>query len=559
MLDVFRQRAAARRPPLLARAPHHHDAAHLGRAPCATESIAQIVGKSGRHEPGRARARHGQSATWLLNSTYSKEHNMYLPTPASNWLKSGPRDGLQNEKQPVPAAVKIELIHRLQAAGSKEIEVTSFVSPKWVPQMADNAEVMAGIERQRGRALFGAHAQPEGLRSRRADASPMRSWCLVRPARPSARRTSTARSPRASSASPRGGSRPRRRHLRARRHELHRGLPLRRRCRPERVAYLAELMKDIGVQHVGVADTIGVGTPVKVQRALEATLQHFGINDVSGHFHDTYGQALANTLAALAMGVWQFHASVAGLGGCPYAKGATGNVATEDVVYMLHGMGIETGLDPGQAGGCRRVHQPGVWGAQPSPAWPRPCWPNVTALPCVRPCKCAVLDCMPCPKRCSVWRAFCKTRATRIRHRMLDGAARTAQEAADQLGILVGQVAKSVIFKRKPEGAHVLVVAAGDRRVDEKKVAALAGKIGRADAEFAESRKPAFRLAASARWRTPIRPLVLIDRSLQRFDVLWAAAGHPHAVFALNLAQLQALSPSPVVDIAEAAQRPVLT
>jgi hydroxymethylglutaryl-CoA lyase len=111
------------------------------------------------------------------------------------------------------------------------------------------------------------------------------------------------------------------------------------------VERLAKLMKDIGVQHIGMADTIGVGTPRKVQAAMEATLKHFDLNDVSGHFHDTYGQALSNTLASLEMGVWQYDASVAGLGGCPYAKGATGNVATEDVVYMLHGMGIETGID----------------------------------------------------------------------------------------------------------------------------------------------------------------------------------------------------------------------
>ena len=114
---------------------------------------------------------------------------------------------------------------------------------------------------------------------------------------------------------------------------------------PERVAYLAGLMKGIGIQRVDVADTIGVGTPRKVQAAMEATLKHFALNDVSGHFHDTYGQALANTLAALQMGVWNFQSSVAGLGGCPYAKGATGNVATEDVVYMMHGMGIDTGID----------------------------------------------------------------------------------------------------------------------------------------------------------------------------------------------------------------------
>jgi hydroxymethylglutaryl-CoA lyase len=114
---------------------------------------------------------------------------------------------------------------------------------------------------------------------------------------------------------------------------------------PASVERLAKLMKGIGVQHIGVADTIGVGTPKKVQAAMEAALKHYDLDDVSGHFHDTYGQALANTLASLEMGVWQYDASVAGLGGCPYAKGATGNVATEEVVYMLHGMGIETGID----------------------------------------------------------------------------------------------------------------------------------------------------------------------------------------------------------------------
>ena len=123
------------------------------------------------------------------------------------------------------------------------------------------------------------------------------------------------------------------------------GCPYEGEIAPSRVDYLAGLMKGIGVQHVGVADTIGVGTPRKVQAAIEATLKHYAIDDVSGHFHDTYGQALANTLAALELGVWQYDTSVAGLGGCPYAKGATGNVATEDVVYMLHGLGLDTGID----------------------------------------------------------------------------------------------------------------------------------------------------------------------------------------------------------------------
>ena len=123
------------------------------------------------------------------------------------------------------------------------------------------------------------------------------------------------------------------------------GCPYEGEIAPERVAYLAGLLKGIGVQRVDVADTIGVGTPRKVQAAIEATLQHYSIDAISGHFHDTYGQALANTLAALEMGVWNFQSSVAGLGGCPYAKGATGNVSTEDLVFLLHGMGIETGID----------------------------------------------------------------------------------------------------------------------------------------------------------------------------------------------------------------------
>ena len=134
---------------------------------------------------------------------------------------------------------------------------------------------------------------------------------------------------------------------------------------------------------------------------------------------------------------------------------------------------------------------------------------------------------------------------------MLDGAARTAQEAADQLGILVGQVAKSVVFKHKESGGHVLVVAAGDRRVDEKKVAALVGKIGRADADFVKA-QTGFSIGGVSPVAHLQKPITLIDSSLARFDVLWAAAGHPHAVFALTLQQLQALTQAPVVDIAQA-------
>ena len=257
----------------------------------------------------------------------------------------GPRDGLQNEKQPVPAAIKIELVQRLQAAGLKEIEVTSFVSPKWVPQMADNAEVMSGIARSEGVrysvltpnmkgfesallskpvevVVFGAAS--EAFSQKNINCSIAESIERFAPVVKAARDAGIA---------VRGAM------------SCTVGCPYEGDLPPERVAYLAGLMKSIGIQRVDVADTIGVGTPRKVQAAMEATLKHYALNDVSGHFHDTYGQALANTLASLEMGVWNFQSSIAGLGGCPYAKGATGNVATEDVVYMMQGMGIDTGID----------------------------------------------------------------------------------------------------------------------------------------------------------------------------------------------------------------------
>ncbi len=257
----------------------------------------------------------------------------------------GPRDGLQNEKAPVPAAVKIELVHRLQDAGLKEIEVTSFVSPKWVPQMADALEVMAGIRRKPGvrysvltpnmkgfEAAVASRpdeivvfaAASEAFSQRNINCSIEESIERFRPVVEAAK---------AKNIYVRGAI------------SCAVGCPFEGEIAPERVEMVARLMKGIGVQHMGVADTIGVGTPLKVQRALEATLKHYDINDISGHFHDTYGQALGNTLICLQMGIWQYDTSSAGLGGCPFAKGATGNVATEDVVYMLHGMGIDTGID----------------------------------------------------------------------------------------------------------------------------------------------------------------------------------------------------------------------
>jgi len=267
-----------------------------------------------------------------------------LPTSV-RLIDVGPRDGLQNEKQPVPAAVKIELVARLQAAGFKEIEVTSYVSPKWVPQMADNHDVMAGLARRPDVRYSVLTPNLKGLEAALADRpdeivvfgaaseafSQRNINCSI--AESIERFRPVVEQARAQGMTVRGAI------------SCAVGCPYEGDIAPAAVGEVARLMKQLGVQHVGVADTIGVGTPLKVQRAMEAALAHYALDEVSGHFHDTYGQALVNTLAALQLGVWNFQSSVAGLGGCPYAKGATGNVATEDLVYLLHGMGIETGID----------------------------------------------------------------------------------------------------------------------------------------------------------------------------------------------------------------------
>ena len=269
---------------------------------------------------------------------------MSLPTHV-RLVEVGPRDGLQNEKVDIGTAAKIELIDRLSRTGLASIEATAFVSPKWVPQMADNHQVMGGIERRAGVRYSVLTPNLKGFEAALADRpdeivvfgaaseafSQKNINCSI--AESIERFAPVVEAALAAGIQVRGAM------------SCTVGCPYEGDIAPQRVAYLAGLMKGIGVQRVDVADTIGVGTPRRVQAALEAALQHYGIDQVSGHFHDTYGQALANTLASLELGVWNFQASVAGLGGCPYAKGATGNVATEDLVFMLHGMGIETGID----------------------------------------------------------------------------------------------------------------------------------------------------------------------------------------------------------------------
>jgi hydroxymethylglutaryl-CoA lyase len=267
-----------------------------------------------------------------------------LPTHVT-LVDVGPRDGLQNEAQPVPAATKIELVHRLQAAGLREIEVTSFVSPKWVPQMADNAEVMGGLIRQAGvrysvltpnmKGFEGAlaakadevvifAAASEAFSQRNINCTIAESIERFRPVAEAARAHGMKVRAAVSCAL---------------------GCPYQGDVSIAAVDDVVQRLLDIGSHHIGIADTIGVGTAGQVQRVMEAALKRVPLAELSGHFHDTYGQALTNIHACLQLGVHTFDASVAGLGGCPYAKGATGNVATEDVVYLLHGLGIHTGID----------------------------------------------------------------------------------------------------------------------------------------------------------------------------------------------------------------------
>ncbi len=257
----------------------------------------------------------------------------------------GPRDGLQNEAQPVDAQHKIELIHRLQAAGLRQIEVTSFVSPKWVPQMADNSAVMAGIQRRpdvrysaltpnmkgfEGALAAGADevvifaAASEAFSQRNINCSIAESIDRFAPVVQAAKAHGLRVRAAVSCAL---------------------GCPYQGEVSVDAVADVIERLQGIGSDHIGVADTIGVGTAGRVKAVMERALRLVPVAELSGHFHDTYGQALTNIYACLELGIHTFDASVAGLGGCPYAKGATGNVATEDVVYLLHGLGIETGID----------------------------------------------------------------------------------------------------------------------------------------------------------------------------------------------------------------------
>jgi hydroxymethylglutaryl-CoA lyase len=260
-------------------------------------------------------------------------------------VEVGPRDGLQNEPGEVPTAVKIELIERLADAGLPAVEATAFVSPKWVPQMADHTEVMERIRRKPGVSYPVLTPNLKGLEAARA-AGATEVAIFGAASEAFSRKNincSIAESldrfrPVVKQASESG--------IKVRGYiSCVLGCPYEGDIAPARVAEVAAALHEMGCYEVSLGDTIGVGTPARAKAMIEACAARVPVERLAGHYHDTYGQALANIYASLELGVRTFDASIAGLGGCPYAKGATGNVATEDVVYMLRGMGIDTGVD----------------------------------------------------------------------------------------------------------------------------------------------------------------------------------------------------------------------
>jgi len=270
-------------------------------------------------------------------------------------VEVGPRDGLQNEKGEVQTGVKLELIERLAGAGLPAVEATAFVSPKWIPQMADHTAVLERIRRKSGVsypvltpnlkgfeaaraagatevAIFGAAS--EAFSKKNINCSITESLERFRP---------VAEAAHAADIKVRGYI------------SCVLGCPYEGEVAPGKVAEVAAALAEMGCYEISLGDTIGVGTPGKARAMIETVAKRVPLDRLAGHYHDTYGQALANIYASLEAGVATFDASVAGLGGCPYAAGASGNVATEDVLYMLQGLGIETGVD------LERVVEIGQW------------------------------------------------------------------------------------------------------------------------------------------------------------------------------------------------------
>ncbi|GKW49344.1 hydroxymethylglutaryl-CoA lyase [Halomonas sp. NCCP-2165] len=279
---------------------------------------------------------------------------MAFPTQV-RLVEVGPRDGLQNEAEPIATATKLELIDRLGAAGLTHIEAASFVSPKWVPQMADHREVMTGLKRRPGVVYSALTPNLKGLEA--ALACGVEEVAVFGAASEAFSRKnincSVAESlerfaPVLARAQEAG--------VRVRGYvSCVLGCPYEGEIAPARVAEVSKALFEMGCYEISLGDTIGVGTPLKAKRMLEAVAREVPMAKLAAHFHDTYGQAIANLYAVLEEGVAVIDGSVAGLGGCPYAKGASGNVASEDVVYLLQGLGIESGID------LNKLAETGAW------------------------------------------------------------------------------------------------------------------------------------------------------------------------------------------------------
>jgi len=260
-------------------------------------------------------------------------------------VEVGPRDGLQNEPAAVPTADKIEFVDRLSVAGPPIIEVSAFVSPKWVPQMADASEVFAGITRREGTKYAAVVPNLEGLE--RARAAGVRDVAIIAAASDTFSLRNINQDIDASLDTYRA--------VCARASELQIrvrgyvstafGCPFEGEVSPARVAAVAEALLNMGAFEVAISDTIGIAHPGRVRGVVAVVAERVPLHAIALHFHDTRGTALANVLTALELGIATFDASAGGLGGCPYAPGATGNLATEDLIYVLNGLGIETGID----------------------------------------------------------------------------------------------------------------------------------------------------------------------------------------------------------------------
>ncbi|KAI5673800.1 hypothetical protein M9H77_14164 [Catharanthus roseus] len=286
---------------------------------------------------------------WNNSGVRATTYKLFKGIP--NYVKIvevGPRDGLQNEKNTVPTSVKVALIHKLVSSGLPVVEATSFVSPKWVPQLADAKDVMKAVKNLDGARLPVLTPNLKGFEA--AVAAGAKEVAVFASASESFSKSNINCSIeeslsryRAVTDAAKRLSIPVRGYV-----SCVIGCPTEGAIPPSKVAYVAKELHDMGCFEISLGDTIGVGTPGTVLPMLEAVMAVVPVEKLAVHFHDTYGQSLPNILVSLQMGISTVDSSIAGLGGCPYAKGASGNVATEDVVYMLNGLGIKTKVDLGK-------------------------------------------------------------------------------------------------------------------------------------------------------------------------------------------------------------------